>query len=121
VAEFVAFRDQFAAFAEHGVQVFGISPDSLEDHHRFRERYNLPVDLLSDVDHAVSTLYGVWQTTDIRGKKLEGAVHTSYLIDTHGVVKAVYTHVRGERHAEQVLAALPELLNAPTDEAATQH
>jgi peroxiredoxin Q/BCP len=110
VAEFVAFARHHPAFVERGIEVLGISPGSLEEHQRFRERYGLPFHLLADVDHAASLAYGAWQTTDFRGKAVEGNVHTTYLIDPDGVVRALYTHVRGELHAEQVLAALPEIL-----------
>jgi thioredoxin-dependent peroxiredoxin len=110
VAEFVAFRDRFADFQERGVEVLGINADSLEDHARFREGYRLPFHLLSDADHAVSRAYGAWQVTNFRGKDVSNVVHTSYVIDTDGRVRALYTHVRGEQHAEQVLNALEDVL-----------
>jgi thioredoxin-dependent peroxiredoxin len=110
VAEFVAFRDRFASFQERGIEVLGINADSLDDHARFRERYGLPFQLLTDADHAVSRAYGAWQVTSFRGKDVSNVVHTSYVVDTDGVVRALYTHVRGEQHAEQVLNALEDVL-----------
>ena len=42
------FRDEFPKFGKLNAVILGVSPDSVESHVKFMEKYNLPFDLLSD-------------------------------------------------------------------------
>ena len=48
--------------------IIGISPDKPAALARFREKYSLNFDLLSDVDHSVAEAYGVWKEKKNYGK-----------------------------------------------------
>lgn len=77
------YRDGIEAFAELGVQVVGISSDGLESHQRFRAKYDLPFELLSDENLEVAAKYGV------RGAL--GMKRAVFLVDEQGVLR--YAHV----------------------------
>ena len=60
--EACGIRDSFPNFEASGAVVLGVSPDSVESHKKFKEKYNLPFTLLADTDHKVAEMYGVWGT-----------------------------------------------------------
>src|SRR3954470_13856671 len=66
------FRDFNGAFREANTEVIGISPDSLKSHDKFAAKYELPFLLLSDPDHEVCDLFGVWQPKKLYGKEYMG-------------------------------------------------
>ena len=43
-----SFRDKYEEFNELGVQIFGVSSDSVSSHRKFKEKHNLQYSLLSD-------------------------------------------------------------------------
>ena len=84
-------RDAQAGLAKSGVTVVGISPDPPEKQKNFDEKHHLNFPLLSDTDHAVAKAYGVWGEKSMYGKKFEGIIRSSFLIDERGkVIQAWY-------------------------------
>lgn len=104
--EACSFRDAYGEFERAGATVFGVSTDSIRSHEKFKAKYSLPFALLSDPDHSVSELYGVWGTKKFMGREFEGVNRITYLIDENGVVKQVWPKVKPEGHADEILAAL---------------
>lgn len=99
-------RDSFADLEETGALVFGVSPDDVASHERFRQKYSLPFTLLADDDHRVAEAYGVWGERSYMGRKYMGIERTTFVIDEDGVVAKVLRKVKPARHADDVLAAL---------------
>jgi hypothetical protein len=58
-----AFRDRHAEMEQLGAKVLGVSPDTVESHVKFRNKFNLNFPLLADPDHAVAEKYGAWRET----------------------------------------------------------
>ncbi len=115
------FRDGLARVRAAGAQVLGVSRDSLAAHERFRSRYHLPFELLSDPDNAVATAYGAYGQKTLYGKHLVGTIRSTFLIDEHGRVRAAWSPVRVDGHVEQVLAALQQVpALAPSPKAAAR-
>ncbi len=104
--EACSFRDDYQVYAEAGVVILGVSPDSPASHARFKQKYNLPFTLLSDEDHQVSRLYGVWGKKKFMGREYEGVLRTTFLIDENGLIKKIFPNVKPEGHSAEVLAAL---------------
>lgn len=104
-----AFRDRRSALAAHGVQVLGVSTDTVQSHQRFRDAYQLNFPLLADVDHAVAEKYGAWREKNMYGKKSMGIQRSTFLIDADGKVAQVWKRVRVDGHDQQVLDALEAL------------
>ncbi len=100
------FSGAMRRFRRAGARVFGISKDGLASHCRFRDKYGLEVPLLSDVDLSVHRAFGAWGEKTMYGKKVEGVIRSTFLIDPSGVVARVWPSVKVAGHAEAVLAAL---------------
>jgi peroxiredoxin Q/BCP len=100
------FRDSWEAVKRRGAVVLGVSPDSVESHRKFREAQRLPFPLLADPDHAVAERYGVWGEKSLYGRKFFGIRRTTFVIDEHGRIAAVFRNVKPRGHAAQVLEAL---------------
>jgi peroxiredoxin Q/BCP len=105
-AESCDFRDNYARFAAADAAVIGISPDDLKSHARFIAKHELPFLLLSDTDHAVCELFGVWQEKSMYGRKYMGVVRSTFLIDEAGVLLREWRKVKVKGHVEEVLAAV---------------
>ena len=106
--EACAFRDAHAEILKAGAAVFGVSPDSVASHAKFRSKYKLPFPLLADADKAVAKKYGAFGEKLMYGKKVVGMIRSTFLIDAEGVVRRVFPKVRVDGHAEVVLTALRE-------------
>lgn len=104
--EACAFRDDTPAYQEAGAVVLGVSPDSVESHRRFKEKYRLPFTLLADEDHRVAEAYGVWAEKIRDGRTSMGILRTTFLIGPDGVILRVFNNVRPEGHSQEILGAL---------------
>lgn len=87
-------------------EVVGVSPDSVESHQRFKEKYGLSFPLLADVDKSVCQSFGVWVQKSMFGKKYYGVQRATFIISKDGIVKKVWPKVSVSGHAEEVIAAL---------------
>lgn len=102
------FRDNIARVQAAGAVVLGVSADSIASHEKFREKYELPFELLTDEDHAMMDKYGVWKEKMNYGRTYMGIERTTVLIDEEGVVMRVWSKVKVKGHVDQVLAAIGE-------------
>lgn len=100
------FRDNYALFRANGLQILGVSADSVKSHKGFQEKYSLPFLLLADADHAVSEAYGVWALKKMMGKEYYGIVRTTFIIDEEGRILGVYEKVKPEEHAQEIIQDL---------------
>jgi thioredoxin-dependent peroxiredoxin len=105
--EFSAAAAEFAAL---GVVVAGISPDSLEKHCRFRDKYGLRAPLLADDKKKVVKAYGVWGLKKMFGHEYDGVIRTTFLIDARGRVAGTWRVTRIKGHAATVLDAARDLV-----------
>ena len=93
-----ALRDAWSTVEATGARVFGISPDSVASHARFRAKYSLPFGLLADVDRSVAEAYGALADGRI--------VRSSYLIDAEGRIERTWPKVDPDTHLDTILEAL---------------
>ena len=101
-----AFAGAYAEFQKRGVEVIGISRDSVASHVKFAEKFGLPFVLLSDPDRIAIEAYGVWQEKKMCGKVSMGVVRTTYLIDEQGVIIDVMPRVKPDTNAQEILEKL---------------
>ena len=92
-------------FRRDGVEVIGVSPDSVDSHAKFRRKYDLAIKLAADADKAVATAYGVWVEKSMYGRKYMGVERSTFLIDKAGRIAKSWRKVKVPGHAEEVLAA----------------
>jgi peroxiredoxin Q/BCP len=107
--EACAFRDRKAEIVRLGATVLGISPDDVESHRAFRDKYGLNFPLLADPEHKVAEKYGVWRERNMYGKTVMGIQRSTFVIGAEGRVARVWRNVKVDGHHEQVLSALTEL------------
>lgn len=100
------FRDSWADVQSRGAVVLGVSPDGVASHRKFRDKFALPFPLLADEDHAVAQAYGVWGEKSMYGRKYQGILRTTFIIDPAGRIAHVFENVKPKGHAAQVLKAL---------------
>jgi thioredoxin-dependent peroxiredoxin len=105
-AEACGFRDDWGAYQERGAVILGVSPDDVDSHVRFKDKYALPFTLLADPDHKVADQYGAWGEKNLYGNVVVGLIRSTFVIDENGDVVKAMRNVRAQGHSEKVLAAL---------------
>ncbi|MBK2357393.1 thioredoxin-dependent thiol peroxidase [Francisella hispaniensis] len=89
--------------AELDTVVLGISPDNTKRLKKFEERDSLTVQLLSDEDHKVAELFGVWGEKKFMGKVYDGIHRISFFIDKDGKILHIFKDFKTKDHHEIVL------------------
>jgi peroxiredoxin Q/BCP len=100
------FRDASVAFGDGNATILGISTNDLKSHYKFIEKYQLSFLLLTDPEHQVCELFGVWQEKKLYGKTYMGIVRSTFLIDESGVLVQEWRNIRVKGHVEAVMQAL---------------
>ena len=98
-----AFSGIYGEFQKKGVEVIGISRDSIASHVKFAEKYNLPFTLLSDPELEAIKSYGVWQEKKMYGKTSFGVVRTTFIIDKDGRIEKIMPKVKPDTNAAEIL------------------
>ena len=101
--EAIEFTELIDEFGKKSVKVFGVSPDSIEKHHKFIENHNLKVTLLSDPENKVSSAYFAYGDKTMYGKVYKGIIRSTFIISEDGVIEAAYYKVKAAGHAKKVL------------------
>ncbi|MBW3612279.1 MAG: thioredoxin-dependent thiol peroxidase [Chloroflexi bacterium] len=99
-------RDSWSGVSETGVPVFGVSPDSVRSHAKFRAKYDLPYRLLADEGHRLAEAYGVWVQKKFAGREYMGVERTTFVIGADGRIQHVLPQVKPEEHAAQLVEVL---------------
>jgi thioredoxin-dependent peroxiredoxin len=92
-------------FAKAGIEVIGVSPDSVESHQKFRAKHDLRLRLVADPDKVAAMAYGVWAEKSMYGRTYMGVERSTFLIDKAGRLARSWRKVKVPGHAEDVLAA----------------
>lgn len=98
------FGELYPQFKEEGVEILGVSKDSVKSHKNFETKYNLPFTLLSDVDLQAITAYDVWKEKKNYGKTYMGIVRTTYLIDEEGIIIKADDKVKAAANPREMLS-----------------
>ncbi|MBE9171941.1 thioredoxin-dependent thiol peroxidase [Cyanobium sp. LEGE 06143] len=101
------FRDQWSAFADHGIAVLGISKDGAASHTKFIAKYTLPFPLLSDAEPCpVATAYESYGLKTFMGREYMGMMRHTFVIDAEGKLERIYTKVKADSMADTILSDL---------------
>ena len=107
--EAIAFNGLRKSFEKAGAVIIGVSPDSPKSHDKFKDKYNLDFALASDEPKSMLSDYGVWVEKSMYGRKYMGVERSTFLIDSKGKIAALWTKVKVDGHAEEVLKAAQSL------------
>ncbi|WP_438438010.1 peroxiredoxin [Hydrogenophilus thermoluteolus] len=110
--EAIAFRDLYDQFTALGAVILGLSRDSVASHEKFKAKFSLPFDLVSDPEEVACQAYDVMRNKTMYGKPVRGIERSTFLIDADGNIAAIWRKVKVDGHAEAVLAKLREMVAA---------
>ena len=103
------FRDHYAEFEKLGVEVFGISRDSLKSHENFKAKFNFPFELLSDKEELACQLFGVIKMKKMYGKEVRGIERSTFILKGNGEIVKEWRGVKVDGHVIAVLEAIQSL------------
>jgi peroxiredoxin Q/BCP len=104
--EACSIRDDFAAFRNLDVPVFGVSKDSAASHQKFKQKYKLPFHLLVDRDAALATSFGAYDRKSLFGRIGFGIIRSTFVIDEKGVIEKAFPKVKVAEHSKELLEHL---------------
>ncbi|WP_145941670.1 MULTISPECIES: thioredoxin-dependent thiol peroxidase [Corynebacterium] len=96
------FRDSLTELNDAGVDVLGISPDSVEKLEKFRENHDLTFPLLSDPEKKALTAYGAFGEKKNYGKVVQGVIRSTFLINTDGTIGLAKYNVKATGHVARI-------------------
>lgn len=105
-AEACNFRDNLPNFGSLNVPVYGISPDDVKSHTRFRAKFGLTFPLLADPEHTTAEAFGAWVEKNMYGRTYMGVQRSTFIVGPGGRVERVWEKVNPANHANEVLAYL---------------
>jgi peroxiredoxin Q/BCP len=103
-------RDSQKALKKMGVEVLGVSIDSVQRLAKFEERDKLNFTLLSDEDHAIADKYGVWGLKKFMGKEYMGINRMTFIIDKDGKLRHIMEKVKTKSHHDDVIEYIKDNL-----------
>ena len=109
--EALDFNKLLPKFKRLNCDVFGVSKDSLKSHDKFKDKYKIKFDLLSDQDLKILKKYKVWAKKKFMGREFMGILRTTFLIDTKGKIIKIWKNVKVKDHAKEVLNKLHSVIN----------
>ena len=103
------FNKLLSKFKKLECEVYGISKDNLKSHDKFRDKYKIKFDLLSDEELTVLKKYKVWGKKKFMGREFMGILRTTFLIDKKGKIIKIWDNVKVKDHAKDVLETIKNL------------
>lgn len=97
------FSERYPLFEEKGVEIIGISKDSVASHKKFEEKNGLGFTILSDTELVAIKAYDVWHQKKMAGREYMGVVRTTYLIDEDGIIIRANDKVKAGKDPENML------------------
>ena len=97
-------RDNYKALLKKGLQVLGVSVDSVKSHQKFIEKYELTFSLIADEDKKIVDKYNLWGQKKFMGRTYMGTSRTTFLIDEAGMVRFIIEKPDTKDHTKEILA-----------------
>ena len=110
--EAMQFRDKYKDFIKAGATVYGVSRDNMKSHDDFKEKLELPFELIADTEEKMCHMFGVVKNKIMYGKKVKGIERSTFLIGADGVLKQEWRGLKVPGHVEEVLKAVKALKKA---------
>jgi peroxiredoxin Q/BCP len=108
-AESKDFAQAHDRFARHRTRIIGVSRDSIKSHEGFKEKLQLPFELVSDPDEHLCKLFDVIKNKTMYGRPVRGIERSTFLLDAQGVLRHEWRGVKVPGHVDQTLAAAQAL------------
>ena len=102
------FAAAHKAFAKLGAAVFGVSPDSLAAHEKFKAKFGFPFELVSDPEKKLCEKFKVWKEKTLYGRNYMGVERSTFVLGRNGKVLREWRGVKVPGHVDEVLAFVEE-------------
>lgn len=102
------FNSELSAFNKLNVTLFGVSRDSLTSHEKFKAKYHLKFELISDPNSTLCNLFHVINEKSMYGKIFKGIERSTFIIDKNGILRYEWRKVKVTDHIADVLAAVKQ-------------
>lgn len=109
------FRDHMNELTNQGIQVFGISADSVRSHKSFEKKFQLNFLLLSDESTETIKAYGAWGPKTLFGRIFTGILRKTFLIDPAGTIIKEYVNMDVSSHAQEILSDIKVYCHSEDD------
>ena len=96
------FNSLLTKFKKLDCAVFGISKDDMKSHDKFKEKYKVKFELLSDEKKEALKAFKVWGKKKFMGKEFMGVIRSTFVIKDNKIIKE-WRSVKVKDHAEEVL------------------
>ncbi len=103
------FSEQYEAFLAADCEVFGVSMDGLKKQQNFKNKYDMPFELVADVDEVLCQAFDVIKEKNMYGKTFMGIVRSTFVVDSNGQVLHEWRQVKVPGHVDEVLTVVKEL------------
>ena len=103
------FNKLLPKFNKLDCEIYGVSKDNIKSHDKFREKYKIKFDLLSDEETKIHKKYNVWGKKKFMGREFLVTIRTTFLIDKKGKILKTWENVKVKDHAQEVLETLKNL------------
>ena len=103
------FNKLLTKFKKLECEIYGISKDSLQSHDKFRDKYKIKFDLLTDEEIKVLKKYKVWGKKKFMGREFMGIIRSTFLIDKKGKIIKIWDDVKVKDHVKEVLETLKSI------------
>ena len=119
--EACGYRDDYSALTEKGVDVVGVSGDSVHGHELFKKYHELPFTLLADTDGKIAEAFGVPTEAGAdtvmatNGDQKEPIYRTvtsdrwTFVIDKKGKIASKNTEVHAAEDSKAILETISKL------------
>ena len=108
-AESGEIRDRIEAFTKANTLVIGVSRDTLKSHDNFRQKLELPFELVADTEEVLCQLFGVMKMKNMYGKQVRGVERSTFLFDINGKLAKEWRGIKVTGHVDEVLKAAQAL------------
>ena len=104
------FNSYYNKLKKLGCEIFGISKDNIESHLRFKKKYYVKFDLLSDENKSVIKQFKVWGKKKFMGKEFMGLIRSTFLIKDNNILKE-WRNIRVKGHAEEIYNFIKDIIS----------
>ena len=96
------FNSLLSKFKKLDCLILGISKDDLNSHNKFKKKYKVKFDLLSDEKKEAIKAFKVWGKKKFMGKEFMGLIRSTFVIKNNKIIKE-WRSVKVKDHAQEVL------------------
>lgn len=105
-AEACNLNDNYEMWLNRGFEVIGVSPDGIDSHRKFADKYSLSFNIIADTEKEILKQYEVWGEKKMYGRSYMGVIRTTFVIDENGVISSIFGKVDTKEHTKQIIETI---------------